>query len=249
VVDPDENSVLVTAQFAELASDQLEPILDRLERRLKDAQDRDPKVEIAVTGIVPISARASHDMIQQLNRSLMIAIGLILVLIALAMRSLGAGLVSILPNLFPIAMGGAYLYLVEGGLQFTSLVAFTVGFGIAVDSTIHMLNRYRLEKSDKDEVTTSLRRTITTVGPVIIMSTVVLAAGIGTSLLSSLPMVHLYGAVVVIVLLSAMIGDLLFLPALMATVAVWRRTCRMSSARFLRLPYPNGICQTPKWTN
>lgn len=220
---PEENSVLVTAQFGELTSDELQPILDRLERHLKDIEDQDLKVEIAVTGIVPISARASHDMIQQLNRSLMIAIGLILVLIALAMQSLGAGIVSILPNLFPIAMGGAYLYLVEGGLQFTSLVAFTVGFGIAVDSTIHMLNRYRLEKSDKQDLATSLRRTITTVGPVVIMSTIVLAAGIGTSLLSSLPMVHLYGTVVVIVLLSAIVGDLLFLPALMATVEGWRR--------------------------
>ena len=225
----DENSVLVTAQFGELTSDQLEPILDRLERRLKRVEEQDPKVEIAVTGIVPISARASHEMIQQLNRSLMITIVLILVLIALAMQSIGAGLVSILPNLFPIAMGGAYLYLVEGGLQFTSLIAFTVGFGIAVDSTIHVLNRYRLEKSDKVDGATALRRTITTVGPVVIVSTIVLASGIGTSLLSELPMVHLYGMVVVIVLLAAIVGALLFLPALMATVEGWRRSSKLAS--------------------
>lgn len=226
----EENSVLVTGRFGELTSDQLEPMVDRLERRLNQIVKDDPtKVEISVTGIVPISARASHKMIQQLNRSLMVTIGLILVLIALAMRSIGAGLVSILPNLFPLAMGGAYMYLVGWGLQFTSLVAFTVGFGIAVDSTIHVLNRYRLEKSDEVNVPTALRRTITRVGPVVIISTIVLAAGIGTSLLSELPMVSLYGTIVVIVLLASMVGALLFLPALMATVEGWRKRSTLAS--------------------
>jgi len=226
----DENSVLVTARFGELTSDQLEPMLERLEGRLGEIQKADPtKVEIAVTGIVPVSARASHEMIELLNRSLLVTIGMILILIALAMRSIGAGLVSILPNLFPLAMGGAYLYLVGWGLQFTNLVAFTVGFGIAVDSTIHVLNRYRLEKSDEVDLPTALRRTITAVGPVVIISTIVLAAGIGTSLLSELPMVSLYGTIVVIVLLSSMVGALLFLPALMATVEGWRKKSELAA--------------------
>ena len=226
----DENSVLVTAHFGEMTSDKLEPMLDRLERHLKRIEEQDTtNLKIAVTGIVPISARASHEMIQLLNRSLMITVGMILVLIALAMRSIGAGLVSILPNLFPLAMGGAYLYLVGWGLQFTNLVAFTVGFGIAVDSTIHMLNRYRLETSDEVDVQTALRRTNTAVGPVVIISTIVLAAGIGTSLLSELPMVSLYGTIVVIVLLASMVGALLFLPALMAMVEGWRKKSKLVS--------------------
>ncbi|MEE9589431.1 MAG: MMPL family transporter [Hyphomicrobiaceae bacterium] len=233
LADLDENSVLVTARFGELTSDELEPLLDRLERRLKRVEEKNPKIEIAVTGIVPMSARASHEMIQQLNRSLMITIALILLLIAVAMRSIGAGLVSILPNLFPIAMGGAYLYLVEGGLQFTSLIAFTVGFGIAVDNTIHVLNRYRLERSDRAGVTKALRRTIARVGPVVIVSTVVLAGGIGTSLMSELPMVSLYGTVVVLVLVAAMVGALLLLPALMATVEGLRKTSKRAAGALL----------------
>jgi len=224
LADPGDNSVLITARFGELTSDQLEPILDRLERRFQRVEEEHPKIEISITGLVPMSARASHQMLHQLNRSLTIAIVLILVLIAVAMRSVGAGLVSILPNLFPIAVGGAYLYLIEGGLQFTSLIAFTVGFGIAVDNTIHMLNRYRLERAERSGVTSALRRTIARVGPVVIVSTIVLACGIGTSLMSALPMVSLYGTVVVIVLVAAMVGALLLLPALMVTVEGLRKT-------------------------
>ncbi len=221
-LDPEEKTILITAQFKDLTSDELEPIIERLNRRLATVAEEAGGVEISVTGMVPVSTQASHAMISELNISLMVAIGMILALIGVAMRSVQAGLVSILPNLFPLAVGGAYLQLVEGGLQFTSLVAFTVGFGLAVDSTIHMLNYYRLERSGRQTVSLALRKTITTVGPAVIMATVVLAAGIGTSLLSSLPPVHLYGLVVVIVLSASMLGALLFLPALMSSVERWR---------------------------
>jgi len=229
LADLEDNSVLITARFGDLTSDQLDPMLDRLERRFQGVEKAHPKIHIAVTGLVPMSARASHQMIQQLNWSLMGTIALILILIAIAMRSVGAGLISILPNLFPIAVGGAYLYLVEGGLQFTSLIAFTIGFGIAVDNTIHMLNRYRLERTERSGVTSALRRTIARVGPVIIVSTIVLAGGIGTSLMSELPMVSLYGTVVVIVLVAAMVGALLLLPALMVTVEGLRKTSKRAA--------------------
>lgn len=225
-VDPDENAILITAQFRDLTSDALDPIMERLSRRLNEVAKDAGGVEIAVTGIVPVSTQASHHMIGELNISLMVAIGMILGLIALAMRSVQAGLVSILPNLFPLAVGGAYLQLVEGGLQFTSLIAFTVGFGLAVDSTIHMLNHYRIERSERQSSSLALRKTITTVGPVIIMATVVLAAGIGTSLSSSLPPVHLYGLVVVIVLSASMVGALLLLPALISSIERWRAALR-----------------------
>ncbi len=214
----DEKSIRLSAQFHDLTSDELAPILDRVKRRIARVEDANPGLKILVTGIVPVSSQASHEMIRELNRSLIVAISMILVLIGIGMRSLRAGLASVLPNLFPIAMGGAYLNLVEGGLEFTSLVAFAVGFGIAVDSTIHFLTRYRLERSDDVDVNNALQNTTMTVGPVVIMSSVLIAAGIGTTMLSSLPTVQLYGTIVVIVLLSAVVGTLLFLPAVMSSM-------------------------------
>jgi predicted RND superfamily exporter protein len=226
----EENTLRISAQFKDMTSAQLEPILKRLERRLQRVEDANPGLKISATGIVPVSSRASHQMIRELNRSLILAIGMILILIGISMRSVLAGLASVLPNLFPIAMGGAYLQLVEGGLEFTSLVAFSVGFGIAIDSTIHFLNRYRLERSEGADIGGGLETTIMRVGPVVIMSTVLIASGIGTTLLSSLPMVQLYGTIVVIVLFSSVVGCLLFLPAVIATVEpYWRSPWKRES--------------------
>lgn len=230
----DENAIRISAQFHAMTSDEMKPILDNVERQMRKVEAKNPGLKIAVTGIVPVSSAASHEMIKQLNISLITAIGLILVLIGVGMRSLRAGLASVLPNLFPIAMGGAYLNLVEGGLEFTSLVAFAVGFGIAVDATIHYLTRYRLERENLDSVAAALTKTTMDVGPVVIMATVLIAGGIGTTMLSKLPTVALYGTIVVIVLTSAVIGALLFLPAVMSTMerywpSSWQREPKAKS--------------------
>ncbi len=222
MADLENNAILVTAQFRNLNSAELVPILDRVRGRLEALKADHPRATFSVTGIVPVSAQASYEMINQLNQSLLLAIGMILVLMTLALRSLELGLMSVLPNLFPLATAGAYIYLSGDGLQFTGLVAFIVGFGIAVDNTIHILSRYRLLRSEGIGALEAIDLSVIKVGPVIVVSTIVLATGIGTSVLSNLPMVRLYGTVVVIVLVGAMFGALLFLPAVMATVERWR---------------------------
>ena len=165
-------------------------------------------------------------MISRLNRSLLIAIVVIVVLIGLALRSAFSALVSILPNLLPIAVASSALYLAGSGLQMTSVVAFTIGFGIAVDSTIHVLVRYRLARARNPDVAAAMSETITTIGPVLMVSTVVLTFGIGVTLLSTIPVLGLFGQVCGLVLVAALVGDLLFLPAIILTAASFGSTGR-----------------------
>ena len=54
---------------------------------------------------------------------------------------------SILPGSFPIVLAGALLWVIGEGLQFASVVALTVSFGLGLSATIHFLNRLRLEDS------------------------------------------------------------------------------------------------------
>ena len=223
VVAPDDRSALVTGNFPGIPAAELVAVIDRIDRKLDELRERNPSVTFSLTGLTPVSAKASTEMIQQLNRSLLIAVCAIILLIGLAMRSVWAGLVSILPNLLPITLVGAALYLFDKGLQFTSVVAFTIGFGMAVDSTIHVLNRYRLEKAEDADSASAMEKTIAAIGPVLIVSTMVLAAGVGGTMLSELPMVRLYGEVIVVLLTTALAGALLLLPSIIRIVDRWRR--------------------------
>jgi hypothetical protein len=215
----DHHSALITAQYADMPAADLIPIARRIEVGLADLSVQYPQMTASANGIALVAARMSHQMITQLNRSLLVAIAVIIVLIGLALRSASAALVSILPNLLPLAVGGTYLYFTGAGLQFTSVIAFTVGFGIAVDSTIHLLNRYRIERGRAHSDEDPLRETVVAIGPVLIMSTVVLTAGLGVTLTSAMQMVQLFGFVSAVVLASALVGDMLFLPAILKLVS------------------------------
>lgn len=214
VISAEHSAALLTGSFTSLPAADLLSLIDQLNAELEPLKAKSPGVEMTVTGLVPVSARASTEMIGELNQSLMIAVAVIILLIGLALRSPIAGLQSILPNILPIAIAGAGLYLFGKGLQFNSVVAFTIGFGIAVDNTIHVLNRYRLERGKGNNVGDAIETTITRIGPVLIVSTAVLIAGVGGTILSELPLVRLYGEVITLLLATALIGAMILLPAI-----------------------------------
>ena len=214
----DNNSVLVTGYFPAVNASELVPVLDALEEDLVALRAAHPDVGFIATGIAPHSARASYEMIVELNRSLLIAIALNILLIGLVFWSLRAGLYSMLTNTLPIAVAGAILHLTGAGLQFTCVVAFTIGFGIAVDNAIHILNYYRLMRSKGEAVKPALEETIATVGPALAVGCLVLIVGFGGTLLSELPSLRLFGEVVIILLATALLANLLVLPALIAFV-------------------------------
>lgn len=218
---PDGNSTLLRGYFGSMPAADLVAMTERLDRKLDPLRKKLGPVKIEITGLVTVSAKASTQMISQLNLSLLGAVAFIIVLIAVAYRSVFAGVVSILPNILPIFVAGAGLYLTGKGLQFTSVVAFTIGFGIAVDNTIHVLNRYRLARESGEGIEEALGTTINRIGSVLIVATLVLVAGIGSTVFSELPMVRLYGEVIVVLLTLALVGALLFLPSMILVVERW----------------------------
>ncbi len=218
VFSPDSGSALLSANFSDLDAAELLPVLNKLNGKLDTLRREHPEVTFSLTGIVPVSARASTEMIGQLNLSLLIAIAVIIGLIGLAFKSLTAGLASILPNLLPIAVAGAGLYLTGVGLQFTSVVAFTIGFGIAVDNTIHVLNRFRLSQQSGLTPSEAIDETIRLIGPVVTVATIVLVSGSVATFFSAMPVVRLYGYVSATLLATALVGGMIFLPAILRVV-------------------------------
>ena len=222
LVNRKKNLALVTGYLPDLEAATLLALEQRLEPGLEALRQKYPDARFDLTGIALHSAHAATDMIHMLSRSLLIAIALIVVLIGLSLRSLAYGALTVLPNLLPISVAGAYLYLSGQQLQFTSIIIFTISFGIAVDSTIHVLNHYRATRADFTGWQGAVSGTVRTLGPALILATLALMAG-GVTILSPLPMAQLYGKLILQVLTAALIGDILFLPALIAVMERWRR--------------------------
>ncbi|MBX9757304.1 MAG: MMPL family transporter [Beijerinckiaceae bacterium] len=219
----EQDAVVVTGRIPDIDASRLLPVIDRLENALAPIRAAHPGYRISVTGLAAIAARNSAGMIGQLNGSLTIEMIFVAAFIGLAFRSLAVVALTILPGLFPIVASGAVLWALGEGLQFASIVALTVAFGLGLDATIHYLNRLRLEEAPGEAPRDSIVRATVLVGPALILTSLVLAFGLGVTVLSDLPSLRLFGWLSAVTILAALAGDLLILPA---SVMLLRRFAR-----------------------
>ena len=140
---------------------------------------------------------------------------IILVMITIAYRSLQIGLIAMIPNLFPLLACAAVLAAFELPLSLEIVCAFTICLGIAADDAIHFLSRYQAERKNGLNINQALECSFIRVGQVLIATTVVMLCGLGSVLFSSLPMYRAFTSVACATLSTALIADLIILPALL----------------------------------
>jgi predicted RND superfamily exporter protein len=209
-------TALITVSVREEPTRVTAAIVDRVETAAAAANGGRP---LTVTGVTVLTAREATRTIATLNGSLATAVIGDTILMVLAFRNLPIGILSIIANTLPLFAVGSLLFVLGKGLQLTIVVALTVAFGIAVDDTIHYLNRFLVLGNDTERVGERLVRTSREVGPVLIGSTAIVLTGLSTTLTSGLPTVSLFGMIAAVTLVVAMIGDLIVMPALIAGVA------------------------------
>lgn len=210
----DQNSVLVTGRLPDVDSSHILPVVEKIDRSLDPIRAANPGFEISVTGLPAVAARNSARMIDQLKESIPICVAFAGVLLGLAFRSPFVAVVSLLPGLFPVLASGAMLWWDDAGLEFASVVALLVVFGLGIDALIHFLNRLQLEEAKGDAPEHAIYRARVLVGPAIILTTIVLAFGLGVTVFSDLPSLRTFGLVCGFTLLASLLADLVFLPAI-----------------------------------
>ena len=209
-VSEKQDAVVVSGRVPDADASQLLPIVHALDTKLAPLRTKYAGYNIAVTGLSVIAARNSALMIDKLSRGLTIEIVFVAAFIGLAFRSFTVMLVSILPGIFPIVLAGALLWVTGQGLQFASVIALTVSFGLGLSATIHFLNRLQIEDVDPDPAVGVERATIR-VGPPLILTSAVLACGLAMTVFSNLPSLRLFGWLAAFAMIAALVADLLIL--------------------------------------
>jgi predicted RND superfamily exporter protein len=232
-ISAEKDAVVVTGRIPDIDASQLLPTVTQLDRALNEVRTRHPGYEIAVTGLAAIAARNSADMIGRLNRGLTLEFLFVSVFLGLAFRSFVVMLVCILPGIFPVVLSGTVLWLLGQGLQFASVVALTVSFGLGLSATIHFLNRLRIEDRPENDPGVGVERATILVGPALILTSAVLASGLAVTVFSDLPSLRLFGWLSAFSMLAALAADLLILrpTAMFLTQAARQLSERLASLR------------------
>lgn len=222
-IDEKDNSVVVTGRIPDIDVSDLLPVIEKLDANLDTVRKANPDFRIVVTGLSAIAARNSATMISKLNAGLTTEIVFICVFLGLAFRSVMVAVVTILPTLFPVFTAGAVLAASGEGLQFASIVALIVAFGLSLNAAVHYLNRLRLEDRPGEDPAIGVERATVLIGPALVLTSLILAFGLGVTVLSDLPSLRLFGKLSAMTLMAALVGDLLLLPA---SVLLYRRFVR-----------------------
>jgi predicted RND superfamily exporter protein len=223
-IDKEQDAVVVSGRIPDIDASELLPVIQQLDKSLDDVRAKHAGYQISVTGLSAIAARNSAAMIGKLNRGLTVEIIFVAAFIGLAFRSVVVFFASILPGIFPVVLAGTLLWAIGEGLQFASVVALTVSFGLGLSATIHFLNRLRLETKPEDDPGVGVERATILMGPALILTSVVLACGLATTAFSDLPSLRLFGWLSAFAMLAALTADLLILrPTAMFLATLARR--------------------------
>ena len=211
---PERRQATVTFRVRDLGIAKYGPVFERLETGLEKIHQQFPEFTFQLTGSAVWRWEHLYQIIDDLAASLGSAAVIIFIVLACVYRSLRMGLISIIPNVFPLAVTGTALVLMGESLEMVSVCAFTVCLGIAVDDTIHFLTRYQEEREKIDDDREAIRAAFTGVGTALIMTTVVLIVGFSTVMFSDMRDQRIFAAMSGLTIGSALLGDLVFLPAL-----------------------------------
>ena len=177
------------------------------------------KYATAVTGSSVVFFKGTDYLIKNLFTSLMLAILLIASFMAWMFSSKRMVIVSLIPNLIPLLMTAALMGYFGISIKPSTILVFSIAFGISVDDTIHFLAKYRLELEDTNwsiraAVVLALRET----GVSMIYTSIILFFGFGVFSVSEFGGTVALGILVAITLLFAMFSNLILLPSLLLTL-------------------------------
>lgn len=179
----------------------------------------DDRFEVKMTGKAFIFQQGTKYLIKNLMISLGLAVFLIALLMAWMFRSWRMILVSLVPNLLPLLMTAGMMGFLGIPIKPSTILVFSIAFGISVDDTIHFLAKYRQELlANNWKVKRSVYAALRETGVSMFYTSIVLFFGFSIFMISSFGGTIALGGLVSATLLFAMLANLLLLPALLLSL-------------------------------
>jgi predicted RND superfamily exporter protein len=215
LVAPDARLAVVRARVGDIGSRRLEGVYAQVDGELTALEQANPGWRFELAGMSVASARSLRQLVHDLGASLLLEVVVIGSILAVAFRSPVAGIVSLIPNLFPLAVIAALLVVTGRSLTPATVIVFNVCLGLAVDDTVHLLAALARHRREGVSVATAVRRAVAEMGNAVVIGGVVLGVGFATVTASSVPSLAAFGLLASAAVIAATVAELVFLPALL----------------------------------
>ncbi len=220
-----DNYVDSTGQYARITTfmkDTKTERFDRIEEDLRVKIDKlfpKERYNVLLTGKTIVFQKGTKFLVNNLFLSLSLAILLIALFMAWMFRSFKMILVSIIPNLLPLIITAGLMGFIGVPIKPSTILVFSIAFGISVDDTIHFLAKYRQELiANHWKIRKSVYAALRETGVSMLYTSIVLFFGFSVFAISSFGGTVALGILVSITLLFAMLANLILLPSLLLSL-------------------------------
>ncbi|ARN78791.1 transporter [Nonlabens spongiae] len=214
-----------TGQYARITTFMKDMGTDRMKRVEEDLVAEIDKIfppedyDTILTGKALMFQKGTNYLINNLVLSLGLAVILIALFIAWMFKSMRMIFVSLVPNLLPLIITAGLMGYLGVAIKPSTILVFSIAFGISVDDTIHFLAKYRQELiANKWKIKRSVYGALRETGVSMFYTSIVLFFGFSTFTISSFGGTVALGALVSATLLFAMLANLLLLPSMLLSL-------------------------------
>jgi predicted RND superfamily exporter protein len=214
-VDKDKQSARISFQMADIGSKRLDSLLLVLKPRI-DSILSPKRFDVTLTGSSIIFSKGTDYLLKHLVESIGLAIVLISLLRLAQFKSLGIMFISLLPNIVPLVITAGLMGFFNIPLKPSTILIFTIAFGLASDQTIYFLTRYQQELTLTNyPIAKVVSDTIRETGVSMTHIALILFFGFGIFTASTFGGTVVLGLLLSITLIVALVFNLTLLPALM----------------------------------
>ena len=216
-VDSTGRYARITTFMKDIGTDKMTIIQDRLKAVIAKEFPSN-RFEVHLTGKALVFLKGTNYLINNLIISLSLAILLIALFMAWMFRSYQMILISIIPNMLPLLITAGLMGFIGIPIKPSTILVFSIAFGISVDDTIHFLAKYRQElQANNWKIKKSVYSALRETGVSMFYTSIVLFFGFLVFTVSSFGGTIALGGLVSVTLLFAMVSNLLLLPSLLLT--------------------------------
>ena len=220
-----QNYIDSTAQFNRVTTFMKDIPTERIEEIEEDLVKEIDKIfppdryQVKLTGKTLLYLKGTHYLIRNLIISLSLAILLIALFMAYMFRSFKMIVISLIPNLLPLIITAGVMGFSGIPLKPSTILVFSIAFGISVDDTIHFLAKYRQELiANKWKIKTAVYVALRETAVSMFYTSIVLFFGFAVFMSSNFGGTVALGGLVSVTLLFAMLANLILLPSLLISL-------------------------------
>lgn len=214
-LDSTKSFTRITVHVADIGTLEMNELLEDLRPKVDSIFDQD-KFSVTLTGTSIVFLEGTRYLVDNLFQSLLFAILVISLLMAAMFRSARMVLISLLPNVIPQLITAGMMGVLDIPLKPSTILVFSIAFGITVDNTIHFLAKYRQElKLLNWDIRKSVILAVRETGSAILFTSIVLFCGFGMFAFSQFEGTRALGLLTAMTLFTAMLCNLVLLPSLL----------------------------------